>query len=115
MEHVIDAKGKAVGRVASLAASLLRGKNSPQFERHKNPTDSSVKIVNAALAKISPKKAREKIYKRYTGYPSGLLETRMEELIEKKGHQEVFRKAIQGMLPRNKLRKELMQRLIVSN
>lgn len=112
-EYTIDAAGKALGRVASEAAAALMGKRMASFERH-IPARVTVKIVNAGSANISSKKRATKIYTRYSGYPGGLKKERMEQVIEKKGYRELFRRAVYGMLPGNKLRAERMKYLIVN-
>lgn len=114
MEYKIDASNKAIGRVASEAATFLMGKNTPEFQRNKTP-DVKVTILNASKAKISQKKKKEKKYQRYSGYPGGLKTRTMEEVITKKGYREVFEKAVRGMLPANKLRKGMMKNLIIND
>ena len=110
MEYVIDATGKALGRVASEAAMVLRGKNDPSFAPHKL-ADSWVTIQHASKLALSEKKRDQKIYTRYTQYPGGLRKRTLEEVIEKKGYEEVVRKAVYGMLPANRLRPRMMKRL----
>ncbi len=112
MEHTIDAKDKSLGRVATAAAVFLMGKDSPTFQRNIAP-EVKVKILNASKANISQKKIKEKTYQNYSGYPGGRKVFTMEKLIEKKGYEEVFRKAVRGMLPSNKLRPIMMKNLIV--
>lgn len=112
MEHTIDATDKSLGRIATQAAVFLMGKDTPSFQRNVAPA-VKVTIENASKAKISAKKMKEKTYKRYSGYPGGLKEMNMEKVIEKKGHEEVFRKAVRGMLPSNKLRPIMMKNLTV--
>lgn len=111
--HKIDAKGKRLGRIATEAAIVLRGKNTIEFERNKVPT-VSVHIVNASGMEIDAKKRETKKYIHYTGYPGGLRTTTMEKIISKKGYSEVLRKAVYGMLPSNKLRAIMMKRLIIT-
>ena len=112
MEYTIDAQGKKLGRVATEAAHILMGKNDPQFEKH-TVADVTVKITHSDALNISSKKASSKIYTHYTGYPGGLRKETLEEIREKKGIEEVVRKAVYGMLPGNKLRAKLMKRLII--
>jgi large subunit ribosomal protein L13 len=88
------------------------GKNTPDFERH-TVADVTVKILNADKLDISDKKAKETIYTHYTGHPGGLIKETLEQISNKKGNQEVLRKAIYGMLPSNKLRARLMKHLII--
>ncbi|MBI2475687.1 MAG: 50S ribosomal protein L13 [Candidatus Taylorbacteria bacterium] len=111
-KYTIDATGKKLGRVASEAARLLMGKNRPDFVRHKI-TGGKVAIVNASKAELGEKKLSQKTYARYSGYPGGLRATSMANVIEEKGYGEVFRLAVYGMLPSNKLRPKLMKNLSV--
>ena len=112
MEHTIDAADKSLGRVATQAAVFLMGKDNPTFRRNVAP-NVKVKILNASKAKISQKKMQEKTYQSYSGYPGGRKVINMEKLIEKKGYEEVFKKAVYGMLPGNKLRKVMMKNLTI--
>jgi large subunit ribosomal protein L13 len=112
MEYTLDAQGKSVGRVATEAAMKLMGKNTPAYKPNVAP-DVSVRIVNAAQANISEKKKDEKTYERYSGYPGGLKSSTMGEVIAKKGYAEVFRMAVKGMLPKNKLQAVMMKHLTV--
>jgi large subunit ribosomal protein L13 len=109
----IDATNKKLGRIAQEAAMALMGKDSPNYEPNKINTEG-VHIVNASKVELDPKKLEQKKYKWYTGYPSGLKERKLSEVIEKKGLSEVFEKAIFGMLPNNKLRKPRMKKLKIS-
>lgn len=111
-EHTIDAKDQSLGRVASVAATLLLGKNEVSFQKHL-VADVHVRIVNASKLYFSQKKLKNKEYTRYTGYPGGLRKQTLEELINKHGVDEVVRKAVYGMLPNNKLRPEVMKHLTV--
>jgi large subunit ribosomal protein L13 len=113
MKHILDAQNKKVGRVASQAASLLMGKNSTEFVRNAIPK-VEVEIVNAAKAEVSTKRKEEPLKARYSLYPGGLVEETVGEVIAKKGYKELFRKAVSGMLPRNKLRAKMMKNLTIS-
>lgn len=110
--YKIDAKGKSIGRVASLAASILMGKTSPLFQKNV-VADVSVAIENASKASFIPRKLNEIRAKTYSGYPGGLKERTMAHVIEKKGYSELFIHAIGKMIPRNRLHKERMKRLMV--
>lgn len=112
-EYVIDATGRALGRIASEAANLLRGKNNPDFVKHLSP-EVIVKIVNASKLSVSPKKMKEKIYTHYTGHPGGLRRTPLNRLIDKKGWSEPIKKAVYGMLPANRLRATAIKKLIIT-
>jgi large subunit ribosomal protein L13 len=109
----IDATNKKLGRIAQEAAMILMGKDSPDYEPNKVNTDG-VHILNASKLDIDEKKKEQKKYRWYTGYPSGLKERSLSELMEKKGMKDVFEKAVFGMLPNNKLRKPRMKKLKIS-
>ncbi len=111
--HTIDAQGKRLGRVASEAAILLMGKNLPSFAKNK-VADVTVTIVNASKSYISAKKQDTKEYASHSQYLGGIRIDKMSSVIEKKGFSEVFRKAVWGMLPTNKLRSEMIKNLIVT-
>ena len=112
-KYTIDAAGRTIGRVASEAAHVLRGKNSPSYERHKLPL-SKVHIVNAGKLSITERKRKQKVYRSYTGYPGGLKDQTLERMIEKKGHGEVLKTAITRMLPRNRVRPKLLKNLEIT-
>jgi large subunit ribosomal protein L13 len=112
-EYTIDAKGGKLGRVASEVAKLLIGKNLTTFVRNSHP-DVSVNVINASQLDVSDKKLREKTYARYSGYPGGLTKEKMARTVEKKGFSEALRKAIKGMLPKNKLQTPMLKNLIIT-
>lgn len=112
MNYTIDAEGKKLGRVASEAATLLMGKNTPQYARNEAPK-VKVHITNVSKAKIDAKK-RESIYVEFTGFRGGLNEVSMDKLIKDKGFGEIFKRAVYGMLPHNSLNKEMMKNLIIT-
>ena len=114
MRYVIDAKEKRLGRIASEAAALLRGKGSPSFTPNELP-DVSVEIVHASEVALSEKKLTETKHQRYSGYPGGLREISLKELVDKKGVAELFRMTVLRMLPRNRMRSRLIKRLTVRN
>ena len=107
--HTINAENKILGRLASQAALLLRGKNKPTFQPHLDEGDEVI-IKNVDKMKFTGKKLEQKIYKRHTGRPGHLKETKLKELYAKKP-QEVFKRAVYNMLPKNKLRAGMMKRL----
>ncbi len=112
--YTIDAAGGSLGRVASEAASVLLGKKSAQYMQNEvMPVE--VEIVNAKELVMTEKRIKGKEYTRYTGYPGGLRITSMANLLMKKGVGEALRKAVDGMIPRNKLRKERMKRLTITD
>jgi large subunit ribosomal protein L13 len=112
MKYVVDAQGKAIGRTASSVAILLMGKNDPSYEKNK-VSANKVEIINASKSTINLKNLTAKRFLRYSGHPGGLLEQKMEDVIAKKGYAELFRLAIYGMLPGNKLRPKMMKNLTI--
>jgi large subunit ribosomal protein L13 len=109
--HVIDARGRPLGRVASEAAQLLMGKHKPTYERHL-PMGDFVIVVNAREVAITGNKAQQKVYYRHSGYPGGLKERRFFEQMEKDPRR-VIEKAVKGMLPSTSLGRELFRHLKV--
>ncbi len=111
--HTIDATGKALGRVATEAALHLMGKHTPAYRPNK-AGDTSVIITNASKLSIPEKKRAQELYSRYSGYPGGLKQLRMEEVIDKKGYREIVRIAVKGMLPKNRLQSVRMKKLSIT-
>ncbi|MDP3901151.1 MAG: 50S ribosomal protein L13 [bacterium] len=107
--HTLDATGRPVGRLAVLVAELLRGKQRPGFERHLDSGDF-VRVENVGRMKLTGKKAEQKTYYRHSGYLGGLKEANAGELLEQRP-EEVLKRAVWGMLPKNKLRQEQIKRL----
>ena len=107
----IDATDRAPGRIATEVATILRGKNKPDFKPNVLSGDK-VKVVNASKMKFTGKKMEQKEYIRHSGYPGGLKRMPMKKVFEK-DPAEVLRKAVWNMLPKNKLRNEWMKKLIV--
>ena len=107
--HTIDVTDKVLGRLASEIAILLRGKQKPDFVPYKDMGDIVV-IKNIRKIKITGKKIEKKIYYRYSGYPGGLKEIPLKRLFKTKP-EEVLKKAVYGMLPKNKLRSKQIKRL----
>jgi large subunit ribosomal protein L13 len=112
--HTIDASGRTLGRVASEAAHALLGKRSAHFSKNE-ALPVKVVITNAKKLMVTEKRAKQKVYTRFTGYPGGLYFQTMKELADKKGMSEVVRKTVDGMIPRNKLRKARMKNLTVTD
>lgn len=113
MKYTLDAENKSIGRVATQAAVYLMGKNMPDFKRNAIP-DIKVEITNTSKASIPESKRLQKTYSRYSGYPGGLKQPTMEQVIEKKGYSELFKEAVSGMLPKNKLRQKMMNNLTIT-
>ena len=110
MKYTLDAKGKVPGRVATEVAVLLMGKNRTDFARNRIPA-VEVEVENAGAMSLEAKKLKTKSYPRYSGYPGGLTLESMAHVVEKKGKKEVLRRAVYGMLPKNKLRPRMMKNL----
>lgn len=113
MKYTIDATNRKLGRVATEAAVFLVGKERPDFERNKL-SGNLVEIINTSKADIDVKKIETKEYNRYSGYPGGLKTETMKKVISKKGYVEVFKKAVYGMLPSNRLRDKMMKNLTIT-
>jgi large subunit ribosomal protein L13 len=111
MEIIIDAKNKSLGRIASETAVNLRSKRNPGYLPNILPKNR-VKVINLSGAKITGKKIKQKYYKRYSGYPGNLKHIAMEKLW-KKNPKIVFKNMVRGMLPKNKMRKEILKNLSV--
>ena len=111
-KHVIDAKDKKIGRIASEAAIILMGKNSPTFAKN-TVADVKVEIINAAKADISEKKKITRFHITYSGFPGGQKRELLGNLIQRKGVSEAFKRAVKGMLPDNKLKSKMMLNLTV--
>lgn len=107
--HIIDATGKVLGRLASKIAILLRGKHKPHFVPYKDMGDFVI-VKNVEKIKITGKKMEQKKYFRHSGYPGGAKEVSLKVLFQK-NPGEVLRKAVFGMLPKNKLRAKQIKRL----
>lgn len=107
--HTIDAANKILGRLATKIAVLLRGKNKTDFALNKDIGDFVV-VKNIKRIKVTGKKFENKIYYHHTGYLGGLKEIPFKKLF-KKDPGEVLKKAVFGMLPKNKLRAKQIKRL----
>jgi large subunit ribosomal protein L13 len=110
--YTIDASGEKLGRIASKAASLLMGKNSTAFAKNV-VFNTEVKITNAGKLSITEKK-QTTVYRKYSGYPGGLNEKSMSQIIEKHGKKGVLKMAVQGMIPNNKLRSKIIKNLVIT-
>jgi len=113
MKYTLDATNKKPGRLATEIAVLLMGKNRPDFARNKIPA-ITVLVENAGQMSFTPSKLVDKFYARHSGYPGSLKTPSMEQMIEKKGAREVLRIAVNGMLPKNKLRPLMLKNLTIT-
>ena len=109
--HIIDATDKAIGRLATQIATILRGKNKVTYRPHLDEGDR-VEVINLAKVKITGKKLQQKKYYRVSQYPGGLKTTTLEELLAK-NPGEALKKSVKQMLPNNKLRPGMLKRLII--
>jgi len=114
MKHTIDAKGKAPGRVATEVAVLLMGKNRTDYARNSIPA-IEVEVVSAGTMMLDQKKLKYKKYSHHSGYPGGLKVATMQHVVDTKGAKEVLRRAVYGMLPKNKLRPKMMKNLTIKD
>lgn len=108
---VIDADGKPLGRLASVAATILRGKHKPIFTPHIDTGDHVI-IVNADKVVLTGKKLQKKLHTRYTGYPGGLRVMTYEQFLAQKPERAV-ELAVKGMLPHNRLGRAMAKKLKV--
>jgi large subunit ribosomal protein L13 len=107
--YVVDAEGQTLGRLATQIAERLRGKGKPQFTPHVDTGDFVV-VVNAEKIAVTGNKLDDKLYYRHSGYPGGLRQRSLREQLERVP-AEVLRKAVKGMLPRNRLGRQQLTKL----
>lgn len=107
--HLVDAKGKILGRLSTQIVPLLMGKNKPYFVNYLDCGDYVV-VTNAASIQITGKKAKQKLYRRHSGYPGGFREIPFEKQMAKDPRKIIYH-AVSGMLPKNKLRAKRLARL----
>jgi large subunit ribosomal protein L13 len=108
---VVDATGLTLGRLATQIADTLRGKNKPEYTPHCDVGDFVI-VVNAERIAVTGKKMEEKRYYRHSGYPGGLKTRTLAEMLDRRP-EEVIRKAVKGMLPRNRLGRAQLRKLKV--
>jgi len=109
--HVVDAGGQVLGRVASKAAMLLMGKHKPSYTPFLDTGDHVI-VVNAAKIRLTGRKEQQKVYRRHSGYPGGLTEVGVQK-VRATRPQRMIEEAISGMLPKNKLGKQMYRKLKV--
>jgi large subunit ribosomal protein L13 len=109
---IIDATNKSLGRVASATAKALLGKGSAAFAKNVVASEE-VKVIHASKISISGSKETDKQYIRFSGYPGGQKTESYAQLTARRGHEEAIRKAVMGMLPKNKLRAVRIKNLII--
>ncbi|MBU0997920.1 50S ribosomal protein L13 [Patescibacteria group bacterium] len=106
--HLLDAKGQIVGRLATKISGLLMGKHKPNFSKHMDMGDYVV-LLNAEKVEFSGKKEDKKLYRSHSGYPGGFKEI-TAKLLREKHPERIIRKAVFGMLPDNRQKKERLNR-----
>ena len=109
--YLIDGEGKTVGRLATTIANILRGKNKPQYTPHADIGDFVI-VVNADKLHFTGDKWNQKTYYRHTNHPGGIKEIKASDLLATKPN-EIIKKAVWGMLPKNKWQPKLLTRLKV--
>ncbi|MBM4256421.1 MAG: 50S ribosomal protein L13 [Deltaproteobacteria bacterium] len=109
--HIVDAAGKTVGRLATVVAAALRGKNNPAFSPHLDCGDFVV-VINARQIRFTGNKLQDKIYYRHTEYPGGIRSTSAGQMLASKP-EEVVRLAVEGMLPKTRLGRSMATKLKV--
>ena len=108
---VVDADGETLGRLASKVARLLEGKHNPMFATHIDTGDHVI-VLNASKISVGRNKLRVKMYARHSGYPGGFRQESLGDLLARRP-EEVIRRAVKGMLPRNKLGVQQLRKLKV--
>jgi len=111
MEYQINAEGKVLGRLATEVAVLLRGKNDPVFDPA-IPGKNRVVVYNTDAVRLTGRKLAQKKYRRHSGYPGGLREETLERMM-KRDSREALRHAVRGMLPKNRLRAQVIKNMIL--
>lgn len=109
--HLIDVDGKTLGRISTQIAGLLMGKGKPYFVRNLDCGDFVV-IVNSKKVKVTGNKESKKVYFRHSGYPGGLKQETLGELRSRRPN-DIIKHAVSGMLPQNRLRDQMLNRLKV--
>ena len=108
---LLDAKGQTLGRFAAKVASMLSGKNKPEYTPNADMGDYVV-VVNAKEINVTGKKLDQKIYYRHSGYPGGIKSKPLREVMENSA-SDALKSAVKGMLPKNKLGKQMLTKLKV--
>ncbi len=109
--HLVNAEGEVLGRLATTVATRLRGKHNPMFTPHVDCGDAVI-VINAEKIVLTGKKMEQKTYYRHSGYMGGLKSRTAKELIERKP-EDIIRFAVRGMLPKNRLGRQLLKKLRV--
>ena len=111
--YLLDCSGKRLGRLSVQVANILRGKNKPEYTPNSDVGDFVV-LVNAKNIQVTGNKSEDKIYFRHTGYPGGIKKISFKDQLEK-DPEKIIRDAVKGMLPKNKLNRQIIKKLKVYN
>ena len=109
----MDCSGKKLGRLSVQVANILRGKNKPEYTPNSDIGDFVV-LVNAKKIEVTGNKAENKIYHRHTGYPGGIKKISFKDQLDK-DPEKLIRDAVKGMLPKNRLNRQIIKKLKVYN
>ena len=107
--YLVDARGKVLGRFAARVATILQGKHKPTYTPGVDCGDHVI-VINAAGIRVTGRKMQQKMYQRYSGYPGGLKQRPLEEEL-KKDPTRVLRRAVKGMIPGNRLGRQMLKKL----
>ena len=108
--HIIDAEGLVVGRLATIVANILRGKNKPSFTPHVDCGDNVI-IINADKVRFTGRKLGQKVYYKHTGYAGGIKEVTADKVLDGRFPERVLEKAVERMIPRGPLGRAQMRAL----
>ena len=111
--YLMDCSGKKLGRLSVQVANILRGKNKPEYTPNSDIGDFVV-LVNAKKIEVTGNKAENKIYHRHTGYPGGIKKISFKDQLDK-DPEKLIRDAVKGMLPKNRLNRQIIMKLKVYN
>ncbi len=106
---LVDASGKTLGRLATQVAEALRGKRKAEYTPHVDTGDFII-VVNADRVEVTGNKRQTKIYRKHTGFPGGLRERTFDEM-QRRNPEEIIRRAVKGMMPRNRLARQQLGKL----
>ena len=107
---VVDAEGQVLGRMCSKVAKILRGKYKPNFTPNVDCGDNVI-IINAEKVQLTGNKWNDRVYVSYTGFPGGQREITPAQMLEKKGAERLIKKVVKGMLPKNRLGRQIIANL----
>ena len=111
--YLMDCSGKRLGRLSVQVANILRGKNKPEYTPNSDVGDFVV-LVNAKKIEVTGNKEEDKIYYRHTGFPGGIKKISFKDQLEK-NPEKLIRDAVKGMLPKNRLNRQIIKKLKVYN